>query len=150
MGGGGIGGGGGKRRMCGRGATPQTKTENTRCLTWRCRGAVRMRARHDDNNENDRMSSSSETKTFEVVYNNPPDQHSLGMHAAPKNTCCGETVSVNNEVYVVSRVVIRYRLKAGRYRQHGSQLDVRSPSRYVVDTYFNSLLRKKRDTDTEV
>ena len=174
-----IRGGGTRRRLYTRG-TPQRTMGGTRINMTRCRapcarrGEVRVFARNDDKNENDggaeeerrpprqrRASSSSSSSSslssssdhsefFEVVYKNPPEQRSLGMHAAPKNTCCGETVSVNDEVYVVSRVVIRYKLRHGRYRQYESQLDVRSPSRYVVDTYFNSLLRKKRDTDTEV
>ena len=60
----------------------------------------------------------AEFKKFEVMLCAPPNKKSLGVHSYPKNTQCGDPVTVDDgEQFIVHRVVYRYKLFKGRYRQ---------------------------------
>ena len=60
----------------------------------------------------------AEFKKFKVMLCAPPNKKSLGVHSYPKNTQCGDPVTVDDgEQFIVHRVVYRYKLFKGRYRQ---------------------------------
>lgn len=61
-----------------------------------------------------------------------------------QNVHCGETLTVEDEFYVVSGVSYRYKLHRGRYdsNHRESTLEVQQTSRYVLNTYLDQLLEK--------
>lgn len=77
--------------------------------------------------------------TFEVSIITPPP-HSLGIHALPQNTHNGDQIEVNGSDYVVSSVVLQYKLVGGRYRREHNRLEVQQTGRYFLNMHLQSLL----------
>lgn len=51
---------------------------------------------------------------YEVRVVTPPPR-SLGIYALPPNTACGEEIDVEGSSYVVTTVVLQYKLRGGKY-----------------------------------
>jgi len=100
------------------------------CASW-----VNNQAR-EDRSKQDRVDP------YEVKLISPPAK-SLGMHLLPHNTQCGETVEVQDQAYIVSRVTYVYKLSKGKYARSSTRLDVTATGRYIINRYLNDLLDAK-------
>uniref|UniRef100_A0A061RL69 Uncharacterized protein n=1 Tax=Tetraselmis sp. GSL018 TaxID=582737 RepID=A0A061RL69_9CHLO len=83
---------------------------------------------------------------FEVKVITPPPR-SLGIHSLEPNTGCGDEVEVDGDTFVVSSVVLQYKLQRGKYVRDHNRLEVQPTSRYFVnrflqDVFENSSVRK--------
>lgn len=61
---------------------------------------------------------------------------------ALQNTQCGETIDIEGEPFIVSRVTYTYKLCKGKYRPGEKRLDVQTCGRYLVNMYLSELLGK--------
>ncbi|CAL8463556.1 g3090 [Coccomyxa elongata] len=78
---------------------------------------------------------------FEVEKINPPPK-SLGIHHLPVDTHNGDQITVEDEDFVVTGLVLKYKLVGGRYQRDHNRLEVQQTSRYFVNLYYDSLLEK--------
>eukprot|EP01024_Parvocaulis_polyphysoides_P021608 TRINITY_DN2023_c0_g1_i2.p2 TRINITY_DN2023_c0_g1~~TRINITY_DN2023_c0_g1_i2.p2 ORF type:complete len:121 (-),score=3.22 TRINITY_DN2023_c0_g1_i2:276-638(-) len=75
---------------------------------------------------------------FEVEEITPP-KRSLGIHCFHPNTHCGEEIEVEGQGYVVSCVVLRYKLERGKYIRDHNKLEVQKTPRYFLNLMLNDL-----------
>ncbi len=66
----------------------------------------------------------------------PPKHNSLGVHELPPNTHNGDLIHVQGEDYVVSSVVLRYKLVGGRYQRDHNRLEVQQMGRFFTLQYL--------------
>ena len=108
---------------------------------------------------------------FEVQRINPPPK-SLGIHSLPVNTHNGDQITIDDEVgpcfhevslllfvsdqspmtrkhgaphvqdFVVTSLVLQYKLVGGRYQKDHNRLEVQQTSRYIVNLYYEGLLER--------
>eukprot|EP00197_Chlamydomonas_leiostraca_P012811 CAMPEP_0202861404 /NCGR_PEP_ID=MMETSP1391-20130828/2817_1 /ASSEMBLY_ACC=CAM_ASM_000867 /TAXON_ID=1034604 /ORGANISM="Chlamydomonas leiostraca, Strain SAG 11-49" /LENGTH=134 /DNA_ID=CAMNT_0049540791 /DNA_START=98 /DNA_END=502 /DNA_ORIENTATION=- len=79
---------------------------------------------------------------FEVKVVTPPPR-SLGIYALPPLTHNGEEIDIDGQGYVVTSMVVQYKLNKGRYVRDHSRLDVTPTGRYFLNLQLDSLLRAK-------
>ncbi|ONK77669.1 uncharacterized protein A4U43_C02F9220 [Asparagus officinalis] len=78
---------------------------------------------------------------YQVVEITPPPRH-LGVRCLPMNIHCGESVTIEGQMYTVSAVTHRYQLRKGKYEPSEKRLDVQSTGRYILNLYLDNLLEK--------
>jgi hypothetical protein len=91
-----------------------------------------------------RLSSSRRAREpgfFEVKVVTPPPR-SLGIHALPPLTHNGDAVEIDNASYVVTSLVLQYKLVAGRYVRDHSRLEVAPTSRFFLNLMLDGLVKK--------
>ncbi|KAK9813251.1 hypothetical protein WJX72_011483 [[Myrmecia] bisecta] len=76
--------------------------------------------------------------TFEVRVITPPPE-SLGIHSLPANTHNGDQIEVNGQDYVVSGLVVQYKLVRGAYQREHHRLDVQQTGRYFLNLCLDNL-----------
>jgi len=79
---------------------------------------------------------------YEVKVVTPPPR-SLGIHSLEPNTGCGDQVEVEGEgTFVVSRVVMKYRLEQGKYVKDHNRLEVQPTSRYFLNLMLDDIYQQ--------
>ncbi|CAL5223745.1 g6306 [Coccomyxa viridis] len=78
---------------------------------------------------------------FEVQKINPPPQ-SLGIHNLPVDTHNGDQITVEDEDFVVTSLVLKYKLVGGRYQRDHNRLEVQQTNRYLMNLYYDGLLER--------
>ncbi|KAI3991758.1 hypothetical protein MKX01_038156 [Papaver californicum] len=78
---------------------------------------------------------------FKVIEITPPPKN-LGIRCFPSNMQCGESVTIEGQIYMVSAVTHRYQLRKGKYEPSEKRLDVLSSGRYIVNLYLQNLLEQ--------
>eukprot|EP00884_Botryococcus_braunii_P003615 jgi/Botrbrau1/13254/Bobra.0074s0003.1 len=76
---------------------------------------------------------------FEVKVITPPPR-SLGVHVLPPDTHNGDQIEVDGLDYVVSGVVLQYKLVRGRYEREHNRLEVQSTGRYITNAWLQHLM----------
>ncbi|PNH09597.1 hypothetical protein TSOC_003755, partial [Tetrabaena socialis] len=79
---------------------------------------------------------------YEVRIATPPPR-SLGIYALPPNTQCGEQIDVEGASYVVTTVVLQYKLRGGRYVREHNRLEVQPTGRWLVNQMLNNLVQAR-------
>lgn len=79
---------------------------------------------------------------YEVRVVTPPPR-SLGIYALPPNTACGEEIDVEGSSYVVTTVVLQYKLRGGKYVRDHNRLDVQPTGRWLVNQMLEGLIRAR-------
>ncbi|PNW75053.1 hypothetical protein CHLRE_12g498700v5 [Chlamydomonas reinhardtii] len=79
---------------------------------------------------------------YEVQVVTPPPR-SLGIYALPPNTQCGEEIDVEGQGYVVTTVVLQYKLRGGKYVRHHNRLDVQPTGRWLVNQMLENLIKAR-------
>eukprot|EP01025_Chloroclados_australasicus_P066273 TRINITY_DN9098_c0_g2_i1.p1 TRINITY_DN9098_c0_g2~~TRINITY_DN9098_c0_g2_i1.p1 ORF type:complete len:600 (-),score=51.13 TRINITY_DN9098_c0_g2_i1:462-2159(-) len=79
---------------------------------------------------------------FEVEEISPP-RRSLGIHCFHPNTHCGEEIEVEGQGYVVSSVVLRYKLERGKYVRDHNKLEVQKTPRYFLNLMLKDLYEER-------
>ena len=79
------------------------------------------------------------TGLFEVKVVTPPPR-SLGVHPLHPHTTNGDLLQVDEVDYVVSSVVLNYKLVGGRYRRENNRLEVQTTGRYFLNMHLEQLL----------
>ncbi|KAK9795514.1 hypothetical protein WJX73_003068 [Symbiochloris irregularis] len=84
--------------------------------------------------------------TFEVNIVTPPPL-SLGIHALPPDTHNGDQIEVEGSNYVVSCVVLQYKLVGGRYQRDNNRLEIQALSNKICNrlSIRRAALRVKED-----
>lgn len=59
-----------------------------------------------------------------------------------QNMQCGESVTIEGQIYMVYSVTHRYQLRKGKYEPSEKRLDVLSSGRYIVNLYLQNLLEQ--------
>jgi len=90
-------------------------------------------------NENANNGNAPKKMLYEVKQTLPP-QHSLGCHAFPRNTHCGDTISLRNKYFVVDKVSYRFKLEYGKYKRDDTRLYVQEATRYLLNKHLDALL----------
>eukprot|EP00218_Dolichomastix_sp_CCMP3274_P007862 CAMPEP_0170142826 /NCGR_PEP_ID=MMETSP0033_2-20121228/8665_1 /TAXON_ID=195969 /ORGANISM="Dolichomastix tenuilepis, Strain CCMP3274" /LENGTH=130 /DNA_ID=CAMNT_0010379203 /DNA_START=196 /DNA_END=585 /DNA_ORIENTATION=- len=122
-----AGGGAAKRFACSR--RPAWRSSIIRSLGVPRAEASSQGMPSDGGGESGKKAREKKLADYEVMVISPPTK-SLGLHPFLKTPpACGELVEVRGKDYVVSRVVVRYRLTHGKYRRDTSRLDVEETSR---------------------
>lgn len=80
----------------------------------------------------------SDAGSFEVKIVTPPP-HSLGVHALPADTHNGDQIEVDGSDYVVSSLVLQWKLVGGRYQRDHNRLEVQHTGRYFLNLHLQSL-----------
>ncbi|XP_026442394.1 uncharacterized protein LOC113341901 isoform X2 [Papaver somniferum] len=75
---------------------------------------------------------------FKVIEITPPPKN-LGIRCFPS---CGESVTIEGQIYMVYSVTHRYQLRKGKYEPSEKRLDVLSSGRYIVNLYLQNLLEQ--------
>ncbi|RZC92444.1 hypothetical protein C5167_004278 [Papaver somniferum] len=78
---------------------------------------------------------------FKVIEITPPPKN-LGIRCFPSNMQCGESVTIEGQIYMVYSVTHRYQLRKGKYEPSEKRLDVLSSGRYIVNLYLQNLLEQ--------
>lgn len=86
-----------------------------------------------------RRRKAREPGEYEVRVVTPPPQ-SLGVHLLDANMQNGDTLTLADTDYVVTTVVSQYKLAGGKYRKEHNRLDVQPMSRWLLNTYLNTML----------
>ncbi|KAL5704044.1 hypothetical protein ACHQM5_022520 [Ranunculus cassubicifolius] len=55
---------------------------------------------------------------------------------------CGESVTIEGQMYTVSSVTYRYQLRKGKYEPSEKRHDVLSTGRYILNLYLDNLLEQ--------
>ena len=76
---------------------------------------------------------------FEVKVVTPPPR-SLGVHPLHPHTTNGDLLQVDEVDYVVSSVVLNYKLVGGRYQRENNRLEVQTTGRYFLNMHLQQLL----------
>ncbi|GLC44090.1 hypothetical protein PLESTB_000930500 [Pleodorina starrii] len=79
---------------------------------------------------------------YEVRVVTPPPR-SLGIYALPPNTQCGEEIDVEGSSYVVTTVVLQYKLRGGKYVRDHNRLDVQPTGRWLVNQMLEGLIKAR-------
>ncbi|GIL46965.1 hypothetical protein Vafri_3827 [Volvox africanus] len=79
---------------------------------------------------------------YEVHVVTPPPR-SLGIFALPPNTQCGEEIDVEGASYVVTTVVLQYKLRGGKYVRNHNRLDVQPTGRWLVNQMLEDLIKAR-------
>jgi hypothetical protein len=79
---------------------------------------------------------------FEVKVVTPPPR-SLGIYALPPNTHNGEEIEIDGQGYVVTSLVLQYKLVKGKYVREHNRLDVQPTSRYFLNIMLDNLVQAK-------
>ncbi|KAG2451376.1 hypothetical protein HYH02_003978 [Chlamydomonas schloesseri] len=79
---------------------------------------------------------------YEVQVVTPPPR-SLGIYALPPNTQCGEEIDVEGQGYVVTTVVLQYKLRGGKYVRDHNRLDVQPTGRWLVNQMLENLIKAR-------
>ncbi|GIL70704.1 hypothetical protein Vretimale_3814 [Volvox reticuliferus] len=79
---------------------------------------------------------------YEVRVVTPPPR-SLGIFALPPNTQCGEEIDVEGASYVVTTVVLQYKLRGGKYVRNHNRLDVQPTGRWLVNQMLEDLIKAR-------
>lgn len=61
------------------------------------------------------------------------------LPSSVQNTHNGDQIEVMGDSYVVQKVVLRYRLVRGRYRQDHRRLEVRRTGRFLYDKFLETV-----------
>lgn len=67
----------------------------------------------------------------------------MGIYALPPNTHNGEQIEIEGEAYVVTSLVLRYKLVRGRYVRDHNQLDVQPTGRYFLNMMLDNLVKAR-------
>lgn len=78
---------------------------------------------------------------YEVEIITPPPQ-SLGIHPLPAGTHNGDRIEVEGEDYIVSAVVLQYKLVRGRYQREHSRLEVMRLNRHLTNIMLEHILTR--------
>lgn len=70
----------------------------------------------------------------------PPTKTSLGIHPLPPNTHNGDLIQVDQTDYVVTSVVLRYKLIGGRYQRDHNRLEVQHMGRFFTLQYLETMM----------
>jgi hypothetical protein len=76
---------------------------------------------------------------FEVRVVTPPPR-SLGVYELPPLTHTGEELVIDGEGYVVQRLVLQYKLKAGKYERDHNALEVTPTGRWFTEQMLQNLM----------
>ncbi|KAG2485848.1 hypothetical protein HYH03_015431 [Edaphochlamys debaryana] len=79
---------------------------------------------------------------YEVRVVAPPPR-SLGIYALPPNTQCGEQIDVEGSSYVVTTVVMQFKLRGGKYVREHNRLDVQPTGRWLVNQMLDNLIKAR-------
>eukprot|EP00195_Chlamydomonas_chlamydogama_P015270 CAMPEP_0202892960 /NCGR_PEP_ID=MMETSP1392-20130828/2628_1 /ASSEMBLY_ACC=CAM_ASM_000868 /TAXON_ID=225041 /ORGANISM="Chlamydomonas chlamydogama, Strain SAG 11-48b" /LENGTH=145 /DNA_ID=CAMNT_0049577109 /DNA_START=120 /DNA_END=557 /DNA_ORIENTATION=- len=79
---------------------------------------------------------------FEIKVVTPPPR-SLGIYALPPLTHNGEEIEVDGAGYVVTSVVVQYKLLKGKYVRDHNRLEVQPTGRWLLNQQLDQLLRAK-------
>jgi len=71
-----------------------------------------------------------------------PPKESLGVHAFHPDTHNGDQIHVDGKDWVVSSLVLKYKLVRGKYERDHNRLDVQEMSRYFLNMHLDTLLEK--------
>lgn len=77
---------------------------------------------------------------YEVKVVSPPPR-SLGVYALPPNTHNGDEIEVDGQGYVVTRVVLKYKLVSGKYVRDHNGLEVTPTSRFFLNLMLDGLVK---------
>lgn len=72
-----------------------------------------------------------------------PPPRSLGIYVLPPNTQCGEEIDVEGSSYVVTTVVLQYKLRGGKYVRDHNRLDVQPTGRWLVNQMLEDLIKAR-------
>lgn len=78
---------------------------------------------------------------FEVQVVTPPKE-SLGVHSFHPDTHNGDHIHVQGKDWVVSSLVLKYKLVRGKYEREHNRLNVQEMSRYFLNMHLDTLLDK--------
>jgi hypothetical protein len=76
---------------------------------------------------------------FEVKVVTPPPR-SLGVYALPPLTHNGEEIEIDGHGYVVTSLVLKYKLHKGKYVRDHSRLEVQPTGRYFLNMMLDNLI----------
>ncbi|GBF99668.1 hypothetical protein Rsub_12487 [Raphidocelis subcapitata] len=79
---------------------------------------------------------------FEVRLLTPPPR-SLGVYELPPLTHNGEEVIIDGEGYVVQRLVLRYKLRGGKYHRDHNALEVTPTGRWITEQMLENLMQAR-------
>eukprot|EP00951_Prasinocladus_malaysianus_P009637 scaffold70346_cov37-Prasinocladus_malaysianus.AAC.1 len=85
---------------------------------------------------------------YEVKVITPPPKN-LGVHSLEPNMGCGDEFEVEGSEYVVSSVVLRYRLEYGKYVRDHNRLEVQPTSRYFLNRMLDDIYEQSPQQDDE-
>ncbi|CAN4082402.1 unnamed protein product [Withania somnifera] len=94
---------------------------------------VYCRKKEKDKNQN--------LQPYKVIEISPPPKN-LGIRCLPSNLQCGESITIEGRAYTISAVTHRYQLRKGKYEPSEKRLDVLSTGRYILNLYFENLLKQ--------
>ncbi|GAX79361.1 hypothetical protein CEUSTIGMA_g6803.t1 [Chlamydomonas eustigma] len=77
---------------------------------------------------------------FEISVATPPPR-SLGIYALPPLTHNGEEIEVEGAGYVVTSVVVQFKLRQGKYVREHNKLEVLPTGRWLLNLQLESLLK---------
>lgn len=83
---------------------------------------------------------------FEVQVVTPPPR-SLGIYALPPLTHNGEEINVDGLDFVVTALVVQFKLERGKYVRNHNRLDVQPTGRWLLNQQLDSLLKSKLKPD---
>jgi len=72
-----------------------------------------------------------------------PPPRSLGIYALPPHTHNGEEIEIDGQGYVVTSLVLQYKLVKGKYVREHNRLDVQPTSRYFLNIMLDNLVQAK-------
>lgn len=79
---------------------------------------------------------------FEVTVVTPPPR-SLGIYALPPNTHNGEEIEIDGHGYVVTSLVLQYKLVKGKYVRDHHKLEVQPTGRYFLNIMLDTLIKAR-------
>lgn len=77
---------------------------------------------------------------FEISVVTPPPR-SLGIYALPPLTHNGEMIEVDGSGYVVTSVIVQFKLLKGKYVRDHNRLEVLPTGRWLLNQQLESLLK---------
>lgn len=69
-----------------------------------------------------------------------PPPKSLGIYALPWNTHNGEEIEIDGQGYVVTSLVLQYKLVKGKYVRDHNKLEVQPTGRYFLNMMLENLI----------
>lgn len=112
------------------------------CGTTRPSRVLRQDLRAEGGNSGRRRKQKAQQPgLFEVQLVSPPPT-SLGIHELPPTTHNGDQIEVDGKDYIVSSVVLKYKLVKGKYQRDHNRLEVQRFGRYLTNLYLEQLMHK--------
>eukprot|EP00892_Ulva_mutabilis_P000697 jgi/Ulvmu1/10628/UM066_0007.1 len=107
-------------------------------------GATSGNGRDGPGKRRRRQAKASKPGLFEVVEVSPPP-HSLGIHSLPPKTHNGDQLSIEGKEYVVTSLILQYKLQRGRYVRDHCKLQVLPTGRYFYNEFLSAMMEMTPD-----